>query len=545
MLQQQQQQQQQSVKHHHQQHQQKLRLHKLKMSVGVPVTSFSSLCYVVFYCCCCVVLFAVDSVQGRITHPEGEHLYLKSGDQLRIVCQYQSPTPISSGIASAIVWSKATYSSRSGSGTGSSSSHGSHDSGEGFRGSSLPYDHDLNYQTIDTTGRLAPYTVNQRPDAGVGTTVVSDLVKDYVTPQDSGFYRCRLGLGGTSDRILVTVVGIATRDAHLEQTHNETQLECTVSDQDGVINYTVTWYKHGHVGKGDDDDFIGTLSATETHLSIGPEGRVKYIISRRYGTGIGTGEGGKTGSSVLLTVKRVTDDDVGVYYCAVTFGVRESEIDMKQDAHLYAAPHVRPFVQSRVVTSGYALDLICPAWGWPVPQVTWFRNLIELNSSVDSRVSFTNYSGMINSRLSISDMGKQPGDRAYYTCAASPRGERYRPPDGPFNPRDATNATVLVRVKDRLAALWPLLGIAAEVIIMCVIITVYELRRNVRLAERSASTNDLQQLQSSSAAADHSTTPKSTNHAANSHSGGGGGSSGGQHGNTSTSRDHSWQRKIN
>jgi len=46
-----------------------------------------------------------------------------------------------------------------------------------------------------------------------------------------------------------------------------------------------------------------------------------------------------------------------------------------------------------------------------------------------------------------------------------------------------TNATLLVQVKDKYAALWPFLGICVEVTILCVIILVYEKRRAKRIAE--------------------------------------------------------------
>jgi len=39
----------------------------------------------------------------------------------------------------------------------------------------------------------------------------------------------------------------------------------------------------------------------------------------------------------------------------------------------------------------------------------------------------------------------------------------------------------LVRCTGRLAALWPLLGLGIEVIILCVIIVAYEMKRNKRL----------------------------------------------------------------
>ena len=42
-------------------------------------------------------------------------------------------------------------------------------------------------------------------------------------------------------------------------------------------------------------------------------------------------------------------------------------------------------------------------------------------------------------------------------------------------------ASVVVTVAGRLAALWPLLGLGVEVIVLCVIIVAYEMKRNKRL----------------------------------------------------------------
>jgi hypothetical protein len=41
-------------------------------------------------------------------------------------------------------------------------------------------------------------------------------------------------------------------------------------------------------------------------------------------------------------------------------------------------------------------------------------------------------------------------------------------------------------ISDKLAALWPFLGIVAEVIVLCVIILVYEKRRSKKLEEEDA-----------------------------------------------------------
>lgn len=62
------------------------------------------------------------------------------------------------------------------------------------------------------------------------------------------------------------------------------------------------------------------------------------------------------------------------------------------------------------------------------------------------------------------------GDRGEYTAVES-------------NKYGENNATIPVKVKDKLAALWPFLGIVAEVVILCAIIFVYERRRSKTIEE--------------------------------------------------------------
>ena len=119
---------------------------------------------------------------GGIVEPRTSELYLKSGDRLHLVCEQRVDATVdSTSVDKGIVWSK--FETRRGvliNGSG--------------------------YQTIDTSVGDAPYTINQRPADDGGHLLRSELVKNNVARADSGYYRCRVGYGGSSSRIYVMVV---------------------------------------------------------------------------------------------------------------------------------------------------------------------------------------------------------------------------------------------------------------------------------------------------------------------------------------------------
>lgn len=59
-------------------------------------------------------------------------------------------------------------------------------------------------------------------------------------------------------------------------------------------------------------------------------------------------------------------------------------------------------------------------------------------------------------------------DRGFYTCIGW----------NDLTQDEKTKSEGFVRVKDKLAALWPFLGICGEVFVLCAIILIYEKRRN-------------------------------------------------------------------
>jgi hypothetical protein len=122
---------------------------------------------------------------------------------------------------------------------------------------------------------------------------------------------------------------------------------------------------------------------------------------------------------------------------------------------------------------GQNITLKCLVWGKPIPSVEWrygdvllprHQGRITLEDNLDN--------GATNAYLKIQDA--QLTDRGEYQCTA-------KHPEIDIN----ATATEFVRVKDKYAALWPFIGICAEVLVLCTVILVYERKRNKAELEES------------------------------------------------------------
>jgi hypothetical protein len=114
------------------------------------------------------------------------------------------------------------------------------------------------------------------------------------------------------------------------------------------------------------------------------------------------------------------------------------------------------------VIEGDPFQLECAAWGLPAVTVTWSRGDTPIVADGE-RVILKNSSLLENATLRVEKT--EYDDEAIYTCVA-------------VNEYGNNSASIQIRVKDKLAALWPFLGICAEVVILCAIIFIYEKRRN-------------------------------------------------------------------
>lgn len=130
------------------------------------------------------------------------------------------------------------------------------------------------------------------------------------------------------------------------------------------------------------------------------------------------------------------------------------------------------------VVEGEKLHLTCVVKiGDPGLKILWiFKGQNYTNSKGRVKLSKDEEKGMNNAVFNLEEI--QMEDRGNVTCI------------GFYNISDSNEmhydiAKSFVRVKDKLAALWPFLGICAEVLVLCVIILVYEKKRNKSELEES------------------------------------------------------------
>uniref|UniRef100_A0A6M2CUD2 Putative immunoglobulin like protein n=1 Tax=Rhipicephalus microplus TaxID=6941 RepID=A0A6M2CUD2_RHIMP len=160
-------------------------------------------------------------------------------------------------------------------------------------------------------------------------------------------------------------------------------------------------------------------------------------------------------SNNTLVINDPGYEDAGNYMCIVQ-GVGENATIVVR-----ANVSIEVTEASKNQVEGDPLTLSCKAAGAPTPVVTWLKDDEPLNIS-DPRISLEPINNVSDAKLIIQDLNFD--DRAQYTCVAS-------------NGISNETMTVLVRVKDKLAALWPFLGICVEVAVLCAIIFIYEKKR--------------------------------------------------------------------
>jgi len=271
--------------------------------------------------------------------------------------------------------------------------------------------------------------------SGVSENVDENFVSIQLTPflsSQAGKYICK-DSSGAGDQFEITVVAV-------EETKNQPKFEFPEPLEPLVCDYNFSatdgqdtksaaeWYK--------DDQKISDLN--DERFKVTPKG---------------------------LSISDPLRTDSGVYTAKYNFSKTDMPnkvFSLSCEVTLTADPFVLPFEKSKNLIEEDKLELQCSVLGFPKSIVTWFKDGLKLNRTGAKLAP--NNEGFENGHLIIEDLDFD--DAGEYNCTATGANQQ------------KSSQVIIVRVKSKMAALWPFLGIVGEVIILCLIICIYEKRRN-------------------------------------------------------------------
>jgi basigin len=227
------------------------------------------------------------------------------------------------------------------------------------------------------------------------------------------------------------------------------------------------------------------LNCSTNSIVLTPGSSVATAIWYKNGKELNTGSAKRVSvdsTGELISIDHPQPGDSGIYMCVQAITTANKVLLKRNWIVITGKPDIiGPETKSKNMMEGDSVTLTCDAVGQPAPEIAWKRVKDEEAASVkrisedDDRYSIGTFQGLPGGKLSITDL--KFDDRAHYVCTAT-------------NQLGAANFTVNLRVKDKLAALWPFLGIVLEVVILVSVIFLYE-RYQKRKQEREDEAEDI------------------------------------------------------
>lgn len=265
------------------------------------------------------------------------------------------------------------------------------------------------------------------------------LTKNLSKSTDGGMFECKTDTGNLESRISVHLFSVSLINDNLKEGATSLNLQCIPEGVSPSDDIKVAWMRDGK-----------NLTTDS-----------KYIIYAENNT---------------LVINDPDRADMGEYICEIVFNAGHAEEHRVRPQPLFigAPPAIEGSTKKdKNMVQGEQLDLTCKVTGYPFPVVEWRKDGQEFNST--KRIHFSAYEGSPTGKLTIYSLEFE--DKGTYSCIAS---------STRFENQTAT-AEWVIRVKDKLAALWPFLGIVAEVIVLCAIILIYEKRKSKQMQDEDDS----------------------------------------------------------
>ncbi|GAB0096788.1 hypothetical protein DMENIID0001_123540 [Sergentomyia squamirostris] len=161
-----------------------------------------------------------------------------------------------------------------------------------------------------------------------------------------------------------------------------------------------------------------------------------------------------------FVIDRTQESDAGLYTCNLP------HLAQSKDINVVANVAVK-LPSNTAVVEGEKLAIQCIVVGTD-PIINW--TILDNATAEHNDISYLPDERNVKDAILVIESARLT-DRGNYTCEANNLATLHRI-------TKPAVAVTFVRVKGKLAALWPFLGICAEVFILCAIILVYEKRRN-------------------------------------------------------------------
>ncbi|CAL1539194.1 unnamed protein product [Lymnaea stagnalis] len=275
----------------------------------------------------------------------------------------------------------------------------------------------------------SPATVTLITDHLNGKTVERAQMEFQSFSQDDvGIYNC--SLSPTSQKISINLKMIKEYKVgdHFYYGNKTTTLSCHIEIQDTTVTFLEWQYQH---------------APGDSHFKL------------------------QEGNS-SITIDRPTREDAGVYNAIFKINQPGFEaINHTCSVEYTAGPLVLNMKRSKNLDLNEDLHLICEILGYPPAVAKWVRNSV-VNITQDERTEIKEYNGYKGAELVIKSIKYE--EAGNYTCIAY---------SAEF--MNSSSKSITVRVKDPLAWVWPLAGIAAEIVLLALIILICSKIQNRRM----------------------------------------------------------------